>query len=113
MYKIKFTHNIPSYDSLSYEKTGTNESYHDLYILMKVYIGRKLIYSIKINMEGHYYCCGSRNFEYQKVVKTVIKECNADILTNILNELNNKYSDVFKNSVLKNWTSNIFKELCE
>jgi hypothetical protein len=109
-YRFQFEHNIPTYESLSWEKTGRNESYHELYIMMEVYSNDKIIYSIELNMEGHYYCCGSRNFDYDIIAKTIIQPCDLEI-DDMNDELENNCKNIFRNTVLKHWTSHIFTEL--
>jgi len=112
-YIIKFTNKIPTWESLS----GTNESYPKLNIMMKVYKKDKLdfsaIYSIKLEIDGHYYCCGSKNFEFDKVKKTIIKECDDKLLNDIYFELQNSYRNIFKDTVLDIWITRIFEQLCE
>ena len=110
-YEIKFINNIPTWDQLSFENSGTNESFPKLNILMEVYENNKIIYSILLDIDGHYYCCGSKNFEFDKINKTIIKKCEEDIMDNIYTELENNYSNIFKNTVLNIWVTRIFEEL--
>ena len=112
-YNIKFNNNVPKWDDLTFEKLGSNMVFLDLNIFMEVYEDDKVIYSIKLDIkDGMYYCCGSRNFEYDdiKVNKTIIKDYENKEL--IYNELKDKYNHIFKDTILNIWITGVFKELC-
>jgi hypothetical protein len=111
-YIIKFNNSIPTWSELSYENSGTNQSFPKANIFMEVYEKHKVIYSIKLEINGNYYCCGSKNFEFDKVVKTIIKECDNKLLNDIYSELQNSNINVFDNTVLDIWITRIFEELC-
>lgn len=109
-FKIKFDYNIPSWKL--FLDCNINESYPELNIFMEVYENNLLIYSVKIFIKGHYYCCGSQNFEFDKISKTIIKDCDNNTIDNIYIELKNNYRHIFKNTVLDIWINRIFEELC-
>jgi hypothetical protein len=111
-YEIKFNNNIPTWNELSFENSGTNQSFPKLNIFMEVYEKNNLIYSIILDIDGNYYCCGSKNFEFDKVNKTIIKQCTQDIMNNIYIELQSNYANIFKDTVLDIWITRIFEELC-
>ncbi len=113
-YDIKFNNNVPTWDELSFENSGTNQSFHKLNILMEVYEKDELIYSILLEIFGNYYCCGSKNFDFDKVNRTIIKECELldELIDDIYSELQNNYRTIFKDTVLNIWITRIFEELC-
>lgn len=112
-FEIKFKNTVPTWIELSFENSGTNQSFHKINIVMEVYEKDKLIYSIILEINGNYYCCGSRNFEFDKVKKTIIKECNYKLLHDIYFELQNSYRNIFTDTVLDIWVTRIFEQLCE
>jgi hypothetical protein len=118
-YIIKFNNVIPTLDSLKFENSGTNTSYPNITIIMDVYEKDKLdlIYSINLKIKGHYYCCGSHNFEYENndIERTIIKDCNNTILNDIYDELNNNYTNIINNTILdiENDVVRIFEYLCQ
>lgn len=112
-FEIKFNNNVPTWIELSFENSGTNQSFPIVNIFMEVYEKDNLIYSIKLEINGNYYCCGSKNFEFDKVKKTIIKECNYKLLSDIYSELQNSYRNIFIDTVLDIWITRIFEQLCE
>jgi hypothetical protein len=56
---------------------------------MEVYDKNYLIYSIKLNIEGIYYCYGSTNFEINKINKEII--IDYDVIHSIYEELEINY----------------------
>ena len=112
-FEIKFNNNVPTWIELSFENSGTNQSFLLVNIFMEVYEKDNLIYSIKLEINGNYYCCGSKNFEFDKVKKTIIKECDYKLLNNIYCELQNNYRNIFKDTILDIWITRIFEQLCE
>ncbi len=112
-YIIKFNNNIPTWNELSFENSGTNHSFPKLNILMEVYKRDSLIYSVKLEINGIYYCYGSINFEFDNILKTIIKKYKQDKLNNIYTELQTNYRNIFKDTVLDIWVTRIFRELCE
>ena len=113
-YEIKFNSNVPTWNELSFENTGTNQSFIKVSIFMEVYEKDKLIYSIILEIiNGNYYCCGSKNFEYEQVKKTIILDCEPKLLNDIHSELQNSCRYIFKDTVLDIWTTRIFEQLCE
>ena len=111
-YKIIFDNYIPTWEELKYENSGTNHSYNEVNIYMKVYEYNVMIYSVKLKFIGNYYCCGSYNFEFDKIKTDVIKKCNIQTIDSIYTELQTNYKNIFDGSVLDIWKTRIFKELC-
>lgn len=62
-YNIQIFHAIPSYDYL--KMLGVSNAYPELEMIIYVHerITNKYLYLIKLLLKGHYYCCGSANFE--------------------------------------------------
>lgn len=105
-YKFEFSHNVPTWNEL----TGSNMTFLKLNILMKVYENDELIYSIISEINGIYSCCGSKNFEFDKMNHQIIKNCNN--LDVIRNELLSIYKNIFKDTVLDIWKYRVCDELC-
>jgi hypothetical protein len=107
-YTIEFNNQIPTYESLSY----CNESYPKIYIEMNIKQFNTLIYSVKLEFNGHYYCCGSQNFEFEEkdIKKTIIKDCDKSIKNDIYNK-SIYLTKAFNGTVLKIWTTRIFDQL--
>jgi hypothetical protein len=61
LYNIKVTHTAPTFKQ--FEEWGIKEAYPEFYINIIFYNQEKEELSFKVKIEGHYYCCGSRNFE--------------------------------------------------
>lgn len=113
-YEIKFNISVPTWNELSFENSGTNQSFINANIFMEVYEKDELIYSIILEIiNGNYYCCGSKNFEFDKVKKIIIKDCEPKLLYDFNSELQNSYRHIFKDTVLDIWITRIFDELCE
>ena len=56
-YEIKFNNNVPKWNELSFENSGTNQSFIKANIFMEVYEKDELIYSIILEIiNGNYYC---------------------------------------------------------
>ena len=56
-----------------------------------------------VKLKGHYYCCGSHNFEYddKETEVNIIKDCNDDtIRSEIYDELNNNHTNITNNTIL-------------
>ena len=106
-YTIEFNNIVPTWKSLSY----SNESYPKISIQMNILRLDNLIYSVKLDFTGHYYCCGSRNFEFEDkdVKKTIIKNSEEPVI-NILNK-SELTKEIFNGTVLEIWKSIIFKLL--
>ena len=119
-YTIKFNNKIPTWESLKFENSGNNKSYPTIIINMEVFEKDEekdiLIYSVMLKFEGHYYCCGSQNFEYDdnKIEKTIIKNCDDTILDYIYDDLNKNYINIIDNTVLdiNCDITRIFEHLC-
>ena len=113
LYKIKFIHKypIPSRELLEY--LGIQQAYPLLEMIMEVYEKKTLIYSMKLNIDCSYYCCGSTNFEINKFERCVVKECDDHIMKMIFTELKNNHMDHFIGTVLENDPIRIFEELCD
>ena len=71
-FKIDFNHNIPTWNELSFEKSGNNLSFQKINIIMNIYYEDLIIYSSKFYIEGIYSCCGSLNFEFDKIKLDII-----------------------------------------
>ena len=110
-YKINFNNIIPTWNELTYDKIGSNMKFLELQVFMEVYKNEKIIYSIKLMINGIYCCCGSRNFDIDKINSQIIKDYDETEL--IYDELLNNYKDIFKNTVLNIWKTIIFDELCQ
>ena len=109
-YNIKIDHNIPKWDHLTYEKLGSNMSFLKLNISMEVYENDELIYSIKLDIDGIYSCCGSKNFEFDKMNHKIIKDSDKTALIHA--ELLSNYDIFFKDTVLSIWKLRICDGLC-
>jgi len=102
-YTIKFNNKIPIWESLQFENSNNNNSYPIITIHMEVYEKDILIYSIILKIIGHYYYCGSQNFEYENnnIEKTIITLCDNDItLLEIYHQLDTNYRNILNNTVL-------------
>ena len=110
-YKIEFDNNVPTWDELTFEKINSNMAFLEFDIFMEVYENDKVIYSIKLKINGIYYCCGSINFEFDIIDRQIIKDY--DDIELIHDELLNNYNNIFKDTVLKNWKFKICDELCQ
>ena len=109
-YKIKFNNNVPLW--IDFDNIGCSQAYPKFNVSLQVYEKRKMIYAVKLDIDGYYYCCGSKNFEINEIKKTIIKECDPNILEVIYTELQNNYNNIFVNTVLSIYKSGIFDELC-
>ena len=101
-YDFKICHNTPSWKL--FIDYGVEQAYPLLNINMDVYKENIIIYSIKLNIESNYYCCGSRNFELDKFDLIIIQDCEDTILELMMEGIENKTDDVmniFKNTLLE------------
>ena len=110
-YNFKIHHNVPKWDDLTYEKIGSNMSFLKLNISMEVYQNDELIYSVKLDIDGIYSCCGSKNFEFDKMNYQFIK--NYDETAQIHTALLSKYDEYFKDTVIGIWKFRICDGLCD
>ena len=115
-YIIDFYNNIPTWDELSFEKLGTNISFPKINIIINIIDKDLIIYSLNLYIEGIYSCCGSLNFEFDKVKINIIKDCNSNTKDLIINEIEKKRNNIenmFNNSVLDIWKSRIYDYIYE
>jgi hypothetical protein len=60
-YNINVTHTAPTFKQ--FEEWGVEEAFPDFYINITFHKEEKEELSFRVKVSGHYYCCGSRNFE--------------------------------------------------
>ena len=60
-YHIKVTHTAPTFEQ--FEEWGVERAFPNFYITITFYKAEKEEFSFRVKVTGHYYCCGSRNFE--------------------------------------------------
>ena len=86
-------------------------SFLKLNISMEVYQNNELIYSVKLDIDGIYSCCGSKNFEFDKMNYQFLKPNpeTAQIHTALLS----KYDEYFKDTVIGIWKFRICDGLCD
>ena len=96
VYNIKVTHTAPTF--AQFAEWGVEQAYPTFYINITFYNEEEEI-SFKVKIEGHYYCCGSRNFEDIKMELTSYKNNNmSKAITNmniLLANSNNAYDIVY------------------
>jgi hypothetical protein len=115
-YKIDFNNNIPTWNELSFEKSGTNLSFPKINIIMNVYYEDLIIYSSNFYIEGIYSCCGSLNFEFDKIKMDIIKDCDDKIKDLIINEIKKKCNyieNMLNGTVLDIWKIRIYDYIYE
>lgn len=113
IYNIVFDNKIPTWEEMKIDNYKNNETFPEIEIFMMVYKKEKVIYSIKLKIKGHYYSCGVNTFEFDKIEKIMVKKCDYSIVKSIYNELKNNYKNVFDNSLLDFYKTEIFEYLCE
>lgn len=60
-YNIKVTHTAPTFEQFA--EWGVEQAYPTFYLNITFHDEEKEVLLFKVRIEGHYYCCGSRNFE--------------------------------------------------
>ena len=60
-YNIKVTHTAPTFEQ--FEEWGIERAFPTFYINIVFHVEEKEELSFRVKITGHYYCCGSRNFE--------------------------------------------------
>ncbi len=114
IYTIIFKHNIPSWNM--FQIMDIQEAYPKINVLMEVYCSKQkiLLYSVELNIDGHYYCCGSCNFEYDRVDKNTIKNIeNIDLINGFMIEHQDKIKNYLNNTVMDIWKTRVFDYLCD
>jgi len=115
-FKIDFNNNISTWNELSFEKSGTNLSFPKINIIMNVYYEDVIIYSSNFYIEGIYSCCGSLNFEFDKIKMDIIKDCDDKIKNLIINEIEKKCNyieNMLNGTVLDIWKTRIYEYIYE
>ena len=115
-FKIDFNNNIPTWNELSFEKSGNNLSFPKINIIMNVYYEDLIIYSSNFYIEGIYSCCGSLNFEFDKNKLDIIKDCDNKIKNLIINEIEKKCNyieNMLNGTVLDIWKTRIYEYIYE
>ena len=70
-YIIKVTHTAPTFNQ--FEEWGVEQAFPTFYINMTFYKDEKEELSFRVKITGHYYCCGSRNFEDIEIILDTYK----------------------------------------
>ena len=60
-YNIKVTHTAPTFQQ--FEEWGVERAFPTFYVNIVFHKEEKEELSFRVKITGHYYCCGSRNFE--------------------------------------------------
>jgi len=116
-YTIIIKHNVPTREL--FKTLGIQQAYPKIKISMEVYTTKmqELLYSIELNINGNYYCCGSCNFEFDTIERTIIKDIeNLTIFTEFNKFIENnetKIKHFFKETLIDIWHHRIFPHLCE
>jgi|DEB19_MinimDraft_3_1074340.scaffolds.fasta_scaffold98614_1 hypothetical protein len=113
---IKFKNNIPTWELL--KNLGVQQAFPKIIIIMEVFSANEMIYSVQYKIEGHYYCCGSQNFEFEEndIEKTVLKDCDGSIKNLIIEEIQKQskcIKDNFNDTILNIWKTKILNILCD
>lgn len=115
-FKIDFDNNIPTWDELSFEKSGNNLSFPKINIIMNIYDEDLIIYSSKFYIEGIYSCCGSLNFEFDKIKIDIIQDCDDKTKDLIISEIEKKSNDIkniLNGTILDIWKTRIYEYIYE
>ena len=64
-YNIKFEHNFPTYKDFS--KLGVQLAYPQSEFIMKIICYDDSLFTITLNIDGHYFFCGNYNYEIRKI----------------------------------------------
>jgi len=70
-YNIKVTHTAPTFKQFTEWEIQT--AYPTFYINIVFYKEEKEELSFRVKITGHYYCCGSRNFEDVEIILDTYK----------------------------------------
>jgi hypothetical protein len=112
-FKYEFIHNFPSNDY--FDKLNIQQAYPKIYITMNVYNNENnFIFSVKLDIEGNYYCTGNKNFEYDKISSSMNQYCDDTIFFKIIDEFNdnrNTFETICDNTIMNVWKSRIFDEI--
>ncbi len=83
-YNIKVTHTAPTFKQFA--EWGIQTAYPTFYINMTFYKNEKEELSFRVKITGHYYCCGSRNFEDIEIILDTYKN-NTNMSNEQISEL--------------------------
>jgi len=115
---IKFKNNIPTWEL--FKNMGVERAFPKITIIMEVFSAsaNEMIYSLQYKFEGHYYCCGSQNFEFEEkdIEKTILQDCDGSIKKIIIQKLLNQsksIKDIFNDTILSIWKTRILNVLCD
>jgi hypothetical protein len=70
-YIIKVTHTAPTFNQFT--EWGVERAFPKFYINITFYKDEKEELSFRVKITGHYYCCGSRNFEDIEIILDTYK----------------------------------------
>ena len=76
---IKFNNNIPTWEL--FKNLGVQQAFPKIIVIMEVFSVNEMIYSVQYKIEGHYYCCGSQNFEFEENTSYSKHIQNTELLT--------------------------------
>jgi hypothetical protein len=113
---IKFRNNIPTWEL--FLNLGVQQAFPNIIIIMEVFsAANEMIYSVQYKIEGHYYCCGSQNFEFDdnNIKKTVLKDCDystKEVISEEIQKQSKGIKDTFNDTVLSIWKTRILTILC-
>lgn len=108
-YNIKITHTSPTFKQ--FEEWGIERAYPTFYMDIIFYDKKNNIESVsfKIIISGHYYCCGSKNFEdinisldSYKINNNITKEQISNLLEDqsIINKFKKSIKESIKDSLI-------------
>ena len=112
---IKFNNNIPTWEL--FKNLGVQQAFPKIIVIMEVFSVNEMIYSVKYKIEGHYYCCGSQNFEFEEndIEKIIVKDCDESIKNLIFEEIQKQskgIKDTFNDTILSIWKTRVLNILC-
>jgi hypothetical protein len=84
-YNIKVTHTAPTFKQFA--EWGIQTAYPTFYINIVFYKEEKEELSFRVKITGHYYCCGSRNFEDIDIILDTYKINNNNMSNEQISEL--------------------------
>lgn len=101
---FKITHTAPTMKQ--FEEWGVQEAYPTFYVDISFYDEDKRRFYFRIKITGHYYCCGSRNFEIEKyslsscsIDESLTKEYVSNLLDN--SDLENLIKESIDGSMIR------------
>jgi len=117
-YGINVTHTAPTFKQ--FEEWGIQQAYPTFYINITFYKQEKEELSFRVKITGHYYCCGSRNFEdinisldSYKINNNMSNEQVDDLLNdqNIISDFEKRLEESIKDSMIPNDPIGILEQL--